>query len=256
MERSGRGKAGGRRRSPHGRPVIPRVPLQARGQRRVDAILDAAAGLIAESGLAALTVHGVAERAGTSIGSMYHFFPDLDAVIGGLIDRHLRGFGPLLAALAARDEREWSRMSAAAAVDAIVTPIFSYLRRHPDVLVLNASPEAGARFGKGKVELKHTGLDIIEGIFAARSPSLRPAVRRARAAVLVGAVEGVALLDRGTADPAKVLEELRRAVTAYLEAVEGTRQGRAPDLRSSPPRRPRPAPGASAPPRAPATRRR
>lgn len=199
---------------------MPRVPLQARGQRRVDAILDAAAAVIRESGVGGLTVHGVAERAGTSIGSMYHFFPDLEAVIGALIDRRLQGFEPVLSALGARERSEWSRMSAAAAVDTIVTPIFSYLRRHPDVLLLNAAPEAGPRFGKRREELKYAGLGIIERIFAARSPSVRPATRRARAAVLVGAIEGVALLNRPRADQARVVGELRRAMIAYLEAVE------------------------------------
>lgn len=223
MERSGRGRDGRKNRPPHRPPALPRVPLQARGQRRVDSILDAAAAVIRESGVGGLTVHGVAERAGTSIGSMYHFFPDLEAVIGGLIDRRLRGFEPVLSALAARDAREWARMSAAAAVDAIVTPIFSYLRRHPDVLLLNAAPEAGPRFGRRREELKYAGLEIIERIFAARSPSARPQVRRARAAVLVGAIEGVALLNRARADQARVVRELRRAMTAYLEAVEGTR---------------------------------
>jgi AcrR family transcriptional regulator len=189
----------------------------------VDAILDAAAALIGESGVGGLTVHGVAERAGTSIGSMYHFFPDLDAVIGGLIDRRLRAFEPVLSALAARDARGWARMSAAAAVDAIVTPIFTYLRRHPDVLLLVAAPEAGPRFGKRREELKYAGVGIIERILAARSPSVRPAVRRARAAMLVGAVEGVALLDRARADQDRIVAELRRAMIAYLEAVEGTR---------------------------------
>jgi AcrR family transcriptional regulator len=189
----------------------------------VDAILEAAAALIRESGVGGLTVHGVAERAGTSIGSMYHFFPDLDAVIGGLIDRRLGAFEPVLSALAARDKGEWSRMSAAAAVDAIVAPIFTYLRRHPDVLLLVAAPEAGPRFGKRRAELKYAGLAIIERILAARSPSVRPQVHRARAAMLVGAVEGVALLDRTRADQGRIVSELRRAMIAYLEAVEGSR---------------------------------
>lgn len=223
MERSGRGRDGGKVRPPRGRPAAPRVPLQARGQRRVDAILDAAAAVIRESGVGGLTVHGVAERAGTSIGSMYHFFPDLESVIGALIDRRLRGFEPVLSALGARDARGWARMSAAEAVDAIVTPIFSYLRRYPDVLLLNAAPEAGPRFGTRREELKHAGLEIIERILAARSPSVRPEVRRARADVLAGAVEGVALLDLGPAEQARVVRELRRAMVAYLEAVEGTR---------------------------------
>jgi hypothetical protein len=41
--------------------------------------------------------------------------------------------------------------------------------------------------------------------------------------VLVGAVEGVALLNHARADQARVVRELRRAMIAYLEAVEGTR---------------------------------
>ena len=220
MERQDGGKKGRQQRALRRQSAAPRAPSQVRGQRRVHAILDAAAAVIRESGVGGLTVHGIAERAGTSIGSMYHFFPDLEAVIGGLIDRRLQGFEPVLSALAARDKSEWSRMSAAAAVDTIVTPIFSYLRRHPDVLLLNAAPEAGPGFGKRREELKYAGLGIIERILAARSPSVRPEVRRARAAVLVGAVEGVALLNRVQADQARVIGELRRAMVAYLEAVE------------------------------------
>ena len=189
----------------------------------MDAILDAASAVITESGLGGLTVHGVAERAGTSIGSMYHFFPDLDAVIGGLIDRHLRRFVPLVSALKARDPKEWSRMSAAAAVDAVVAPIFSYLRRNPDVLALNAAPETGFRFGRRKDDLKNAGVDIVERILAARGPSVRPEPRRARAAVMVGAMEGVALAYRGGAPQVQVVNELRRAMTAYLEVLEGAR---------------------------------
>jgi AcrR family transcriptional regulator len=200
---------------------VPRVPAQARGQRRVDAILDAAAALIRESGLSGLTVHGTAQRAGTSIGSMYHFFPDLDAVIVGLADRHMRAFEPLLSALAARDAREWSRMSAAEMADAIVAPFFSYLHRHPDILPLYASPESASRFGKRMEEMKRAGLDIIERVLAARSPSVPPEVRRARATVVVGAVEGVVmLLPRSKAHQARVVEELTRAMTAYLEALD------------------------------------
>jgi AcrR family transcriptional regulator len=186
----------------------------------VEAILDAAAAIIGESGLEGLTVHGTARRAGTSIGSMYHFFPDLDAVIGALIDRHQRGLEALMSALAARDPREWSRMSAAAAADAIVTPIFSYVSRHPDISSLNTSPRSAARFGKRIEAMRNTGFDIIDRILAARNPTAPPDVRRARTAVVMGTVEGVATgLDRVKAKQARVVEELTRAVTAYLETM-------------------------------------
>lgn len=41
--------------------------------------------------------------------------------------------------------------------------------------------------------------------------------------MLVGTVEGVALLKLAQADQARVVRELKRAMTAYLEAVEGRR---------------------------------
>ena len=62
-----------------------RKPCQARGQQRVEAILEAAGSLIAaESSISALTMHKLAEAAQTSIGSLYHFFPDKDCVIAAL----------------------------------------------------------------------------------------------------------------------------------------------------------------------------
>jgi len=190
----------------------------------VDAILDAAAALIRESGVGGLTVHGTAERAGTSIGSMYHFFPDLDAVVAGLAERQVRTFEPVLAALGSRSKAEWSRMSAAEAVDALVTPILEHLQANPHVLHLAVAPEAGSRFRERVQEMKDAGLKIVEDILAARRPAVSAGSRRVRAAVIVGAVEGVALLLlRVNVDGARAASELRRAVTAYLEAVERSR---------------------------------
>jgi AcrR family transcriptional regulator len=64
-------------------------PQQARSQERVDLILDTAADLIAEIGYEAVTTNAIAERAGISIGSLYRYFPDKDAILRGLSVRHL-----------------------------------------------------------------------------------------------------------------------------------------------------------------------
>ena len=58
-----------------------RIPRQERGQKRVNAILEAGSALIAEQGLEAVTTNSIAERAGTSIGSLYQFFPNKDSII-------------------------------------------------------------------------------------------------------------------------------------------------------------------------------
>ncbi len=68
--------------------LVPRKrPAQARSVALVEAILEAAAGILETSGLAALTTNEVAERAGVSIGSLYQYFPNKDAILASLITR-------------------------------------------------------------------------------------------------------------------------------------------------------------------------
>ena len=57
------------------------------GQEIVEAILDAADELLASGGYAALTTNHLAARAGVSIGSLYHYFPNKEAIIAKLAVR-------------------------------------------------------------------------------------------------------------------------------------------------------------------------
>ena len=69
---------------------VARHPQQQRGQLRVEQLLDAAEALVVELGLEGVTTNAVAERAGSSMGSLYHFFPGgKDAVILGLGRRYM-----------------------------------------------------------------------------------------------------------------------------------------------------------------------
>jgi AcrR family transcriptional regulator len=77
-----------------------RTPQQERSRRRVAALLDAASEEFAERGFTAATTTGVAARAGVPIGSLYQWFPDKDALLYGLADRHLtEGSATMLHAL-------------------------------------------------------------------------------------------------------------------------------------------------------------
>src|SRR5262245_25049226 len=61
-----------------------RRPARRRSGEIVDAILAAAAELLAKSGLAGITTNHVAERAGVSIGSVYRYFPDKESIVAEL----------------------------------------------------------------------------------------------------------------------------------------------------------------------------
>ena len=63
-----------------------RKPSQRRSQVTVTAILDAAARVFEERGFEAGTTNHVAEVAGVSIGSLYEYFPNKDAMVVALVD--------------------------------------------------------------------------------------------------------------------------------------------------------------------------
>src|SRR4051812_31414315 len=62
-------------------------PQQARSQKTLERLLDAAEELIAESGAAAFTVSEVVKRGGSSVGAFYARFPDKDALLATLHQR-------------------------------------------------------------------------------------------------------------------------------------------------------------------------
>ncbi len=64
-------------------------PRQERAKETVSVILEAAAEVFAEKGYAGATTNKIAHRAGVSIGSLYQYFPNKDAILAGLREQHL-----------------------------------------------------------------------------------------------------------------------------------------------------------------------
>ncbi|MTD55120.1 TetR family transcriptional regulator [Amycolatopsis sp. RM579] len=66
-----------------------RKPRQVRAELTRERILTAAAHVFAEHGYAAGTTNRIAERARISIGSLYQYFPNKDAILAELVIRHV-----------------------------------------------------------------------------------------------------------------------------------------------------------------------
>lgn len=65
------------------------IPVQKRSANRMEALLDAAATLIDEGGIDAVTTTAVAYRSGSSVGVLYRYFPNVDALLRQLATRNL-----------------------------------------------------------------------------------------------------------------------------------------------------------------------
>lgn len=68
-------------------------PRQERSLVTYDAILEAATRIFGERGYAGANTNDIAELAGVSIGSLYQYFPNKDALVGALQSHHKREIG-------------------------------------------------------------------------------------------------------------------------------------------------------------------
>lgn len=204
---------------PAGTPPVERQrqPQQLRGERRVETILDAAAALIAEGGAERLTVQALADRARTSKGSLYHFFPDLGSVLCALADRHTAALTALSASLVSDASIDWARLSNAETIDRFLTPL-AYLEAHPDLLALARTP----------MVLDHTTRrltpfrDLASHILALRYPHQTAAERLTSASAMVAVADGIVGygMRSDDVDTGQMLAELHRVLGAYLGALD------------------------------------
>ena len=63
--------------------------VEGHRDRQRDHILDVALELLRERGMAALTMTAIAERAGMSRPTLYHYFADIDAVLAAWVGRQI-----------------------------------------------------------------------------------------------------------------------------------------------------------------------
>ncbi len=81
-----------------------KLPSQARSRALVESLLEATARILMQDGWDALTTNRVAKAAGVSVGSLYQYFPNKEALVSGLVEgwadeltQHLVALGPALA---------------------------------------------------------------------------------------------------------------------------------------------------------------
>jgi AcrR family transcriptional regulator len=71
------------------RPIQRRIPIRAGSRETVDAIFEATARILASDGRPGLNTNRIAEVAGVSIGGLYGYFPNKNAILLAMARREL-----------------------------------------------------------------------------------------------------------------------------------------------------------------------
>lgn len=202
-------------------PVKPagRAPQRSNGVRRREAILNAAAEIISESGIAGLTLHATARQAKSSIGSMYHFFSDKDQLLDALRVRHREAMAEILSSVSSIDTQTWKTMSPAEVIDALFGRPIKYYSDHPFALELHQLREGHAI---------DEFMALVEAVMIQRSGNERgPRIAKMLYAVSTGTLAFA--LDVRDKSQRVMVAEIPAVLATYLAAEEAMASDPSPD---------------------------
>ncbi|HML31089.1 MAG TPA: helix-turn-helix domain-containing protein, partial [Hyphomicrobium sp.] len=148
------------------RPRTALSPQRRPGQKRVAALLEAAAAAIAEKGYDGTTMAEVAARAGAQIGSLYRFFPNKDVLANALIERFHARAGELFDVI----DQQSATLSVAAFADALLN-VLGDLRSETQTIV--GLLEGQAELSVRRLEFRRELRKRIARTLIHRCPTLR-----------------------------------------------------------------------------------
>jgi AcrR family transcriptional regulator len=194
-----------------------RVPTQRRSQERLERIARAAGELCAELGADAVTMEGISARAETSIGSLYQFYPNKDALLQAVAERYVTD---LLALLDDSDPPDVASLPLDGLVDALLEPFVAFPRAHPGYFPILFAPQGSLALRAVRGRLRERLTQRVDRLFAARAPLLPPAKRRRLAVTAVEAARAVMQYIEVSV-PAGGRREMRGELRAMLVAYLG-----------------------------------
>lgn len=203
-------------------PEPKRAPKrQARGERRIAQILEAAAEVFADVGFEAATTNAIAAEAGISPGSLYQFFANKDAIAQALADRYATELRSAHAEAFSDDGRVPMPLPdlIARVVDALVE--FNLANR--GFKTLFARTDLPPALTRATAPIHEAMRARIGGLLAVRAPEAPPADLERTTTVLIQLVRAMMpLIVAAQGDERdRLVIELRRLLTGYLADALG-----------------------------------
>ncbi|MFE5483611.1 TetR/AcrR family transcriptional regulator [Streptomyces sp. NPDC056527] len=194
---------------------------QARGERRIAQLLQAAANVFCANGYTATSTNAIAREASVSPGTLYQYFPNKEAIAVELGDRllhqmreaHGQAFTP-----------ENFELPLPELLDAVLDPMIEFNCQNPVFLALMHGSEVPGRIAEEHDELHASLLARVGDLLGHYLPDL-PAADRARISDMTFAVfkGGLALVLAAPEGPERnaTIAELKTALYRYLDPVIG-----------------------------------
>ncbi len=195
-------------------------PRQERSRATVDTILVATARILVKRGYDGLTTNAVADAAGISIGSLYQYFPNKEAIVAALIELHMeRMTSDVLSELT-----RVATLAVPAQVRAVVELIIRAHSVEPDLhRVLTEQVSRVGRLAKLR-ELDSITHRMIAGLLAARQHELAIRDPELASFMLVSTVEAIvhraALFAPAWLEDPRLVDETCLLVNRYLGIAE------------------------------------
>jgi len=200
-----------------------RVPRQERGRVRVEKILDAAAEVIAETGVEAATTNAIAAKAHTSVGSLYQFFPNKEAIVDALASRfnvELRELNDVVLSPEAVMHAPLHEL-----VDGVVDGLLQYHETTPAYRhVYQATHHPDGAPDAKDAELHKAVVNRVEQVLIVRAPSIDSHTKHLHATVAVLSVHALLgfAMTASVTMRVGIVQELKGMIVRYLEdAING-----------------------------------
>lgn len=191
-------------------------PRQTRSKATVETILEATARVLIAEGFDGLTTNAVAEAAGVSIGSLYQYFPNKEALVAAMIEHHLDTKN----AITMSELQRVATLPLAQAVRVMIEHTIENYRKQPELkrVLIEQVPRVGRM---GKAAALHAGTQqMISALFTARRAELAVRDPDTAAFVVMSSIEAIcqkaALFQPARLRDPALVEEATLMVTRYL----------------------------------------
>jgi AcrR family transcriptional regulator len=199
-----------------------RLPKQARGEERITTILQAAAQVFHEVGFDAATTNMIAERANTSIGSLYVFFPNKETIARCLTEQFCEDVRTLFDGVLTN---ELVDLPLSQFIDRILDPLVQYHQTHPGFPALWLKSQDDPRLLAVGQNFREVLTQKAAWVFTKRYPKSDEASVRRCSRICMQTVQVLMILAfDGSQVDGEVIADLKTMIRAYLQATLGSQE--------------------------------